>query len=136
MRKKMTEQIDMLFDFAMSRPDGFTYADVEAEYGWDRHHFYEVVRAFRRAWGPEKAALACAPDGPRSMWKYKLSSDPEHIAQWHNNRLADTDARLETIEAVAKSALAALDQRTAPGKRAAKIFKVVSRLREDLAELG
>lgn len=141
---KRAEKIAALWDFAVSHPDGFTWADIRDQpWASDRPGFFSVVRGLRQTLGapkgdngqPDTINLVCTPQGPGDLWKYQLVGTYEAARPWNANRLSDIERRLETIAGVSRSLVAATDGRSSDGRKARIIAKTVGRLVEDLEEL-
>jgi hypothetical protein len=132
---KMADQAGLLYDFAANKPEGFTWADVEREFGWSRPHFFKVVRRLRLDLGADEINLVCTPKDFRGLWLYELVGDYESAAFWASNRIGDMEARLGTIKNVAGSVETATDGRTVEGKIARKIHNTVSYLLVELSDL-
>jgi hypothetical protein len=132
---RRADQVGSLFDFAVSRPDGFTAADVTLEFGWPRNHFFGIARRLRAVLDDDDANLVCTPQGKGRQWLYQLTGDPEEARTWQNNRVRDLEARLATSENVALSLTHATDSRTVSGRKARKIANTLGYLRKELAYL-
>lgn len=127
-----------LFDFAVSRPEGFTNVEAMAELEIKRlSDFNRSARRLRITLGEDdEINLVCDPQGSGEKWLYRLVGNLEEAGPWVANRLRDMEARLETQHGVAKSVVTATDGRSVEGRKARLFAKVYSRLREDLEELN
>lgn len=134
---RSVEKVNELWDFAVSHPDGFTWADAAERFAWakDRPGFFAVVRRLRLTLGGDTINLVCTPQAPGELWLYTLTGTYEAARPWNANRLNDLEKRLETIAHVSKSLVAATDGRTVDGRKARLISKTVGRLVEDLEEM-
>jgi hypothetical protein len=131
--------VDLLFDFAVEHPEGFTYYMVEAKHRWDRSRFFETVRKLRMVCvHDDEITLVCVPQGAREAWLYRLvgvASDPD-ARIWQANRLGDLEARLDTSENVATVLAAQADARTVVGRKARKIANTLGYLKGELQDLS
>ena len=121
-----------LYDFAVSRPEGFTAPEAEDNFGWDHRTFSNAVRTLRLTFADDSINLVCDAQGTREAWLYRLVGTYDEASGWSANALRHAEARLETIEAVAQSVVAATDGRTTDGKRARLIYTTVHFLRDSL----
>jgi hypothetical protein len=128
-------QVDLLFDLAASRPDGFTYKDVNEVLGWDRPYFIKVARYLRLAFAEDKINLVCNPQGKNEPWLYELVGTLDDSRAWTTNRLLDAETRLHTVWSVAKSIVEGTDGRSREGRRARIIARACQRANEDLHDL-
>lgn len=133
---RMAEKISRLFDYAVAHPDGFTRYDVQSDLGWPHKTFLEVSRALRKLFSDDTITLKCEPDGLRKAWRYKLIGAPDELRVWSANRTGDLETRLETMQAMATSMVNASDGRTIEGRKARAIHRYLTRLLEDLSEIG
>ncbi len=135
---KIDDKVTALFDYAVSKPEGFTYVDVKQDIGWGRPEFFQVVRAMRMVWANDTITLPCDPQGVREPWLYRLVGLPEEARDWQLNRLEDCRSRLKTIEAVSLSIVNGTDGRTIEGRMARLIETTARHLGEqlDLMEVG
>lgn len=135
--KKIEIDAGLLYDFAVSKPDGFTYADAVEEFGWDRAYFFAVVREVRLDLAGDSITLPCVPQGHGELWLYTLiGGSDESGKKWQQNRIGDTESRLQTMEAVSSAIARDTDGRSVVGKKARKISRVIGRLIEDLDEIN
>jgi hypothetical protein len=133
---KMAEKMGRLFDFAASRPDGFTYQDVEQEIGWPRAEFIKVARKLRLMLGnDDQINLVCDPQGQREPWKYQLVGTFDQARDWSRNRVDDAESRLSTIRGVLTSVIKAMDGRSRDARRARIMELAIRHAQENLAEL-
>lgn len=121
-----------LYDFAVSRPDGFTAPEARAKFAWDARTFRDALRTLRLTFADDSINLVCDPQGDSQPWLYRLVGTYDEASGWSANALQHAEARLETIEAVAQSVVGATDGRTTDGKRARLIYKTVHFLRDSL----
>lgn len=126
----------LLFDFAVSKPNGFTLEDIEREFSWDRKTFFVAVRQLRTAMqGDDEINLVCNPRGSRQTWLYRLVGNYTDAKPWMSNRMGDMERRLETVQGVASSIKNATDGRSKEGRKARKVLRTVSYLIEELAAI-
>jgi hypothetical protein len=130
------EKAGLLYDLAVSKPEGFTYRDVEDKYGWHRTNFVETVRVLRLMFAGDRITLTCESQGFRKPWLYKLVGTYDDARPWTSNRIGDLETRLETVHAVAETLTNATDGRTTEGRKVRKIERTINRLMEDLAEIA
>ena len=83
----------------------------------------------------EEINVTSTPNGHRRPWLYELTGNLEVARPWLTNRVGDLESRLETIESVANSLANATTRTTVEGKKARRIHRTISRLREDLADI-
>lgn len=126
---------EQLFDYAISKPDGFTRPEacIDLEMTWPE--FNSAVHRLRKILGYDDITLVCDPAGMRQPWTYRLSGELDSGSAWVSNRLRDSEARFTTIENVVKPLVSATDGRTTEGRRARVILRAVTRLREDLSDI-
>ena len=125
-----------LFDFAVTRPDGFTNEEALPVLNLKRiEQFNKAVRRLRLILEDDTIQLVCDPQGSGEDWLYRLVGNLDDAGPWVNNRLRDLNARLETQHAVAKSLVTATDGRTIEGRKARLVAKTLGRLREDLDDV-
>ena len=138
MKKSKTEtRRDLLFDHLMEHEWSTWPTMAEAIGVTSRAEVYQVVRELRLFLADFPSFTVCAtpqPDG--EPWRYSLATNMDQAAPWVENRLGDTESRLETIEAVTRSLVGITDGRSTEGKKSRLIHKVIERLVEDLAELS
>lgn len=130
------EKTDQLFDFAANRREGFTYVDVQEEFGWHRNDFLKVVRALRMMFKSDTITLTCEPQGSHQPWLYKLVGTYDDARLWSANRIGDLESRLETVHAVAETLTKSTDGRSPEGRKVRKIERTIGRLIEDLADIA
>lgn len=130
------DRAGLLFDYAVTHPDGFTNEQASADLDWTLHVFNEAARALRLILGDDTITLVCDPTGPRERWRYRLVGNYTDARGWSSNRLRDMEARLETIQAVAATIVHATDGRKLDGRRARLILAVVGALREQLIAMS
>lgn len=131
--------VDRLFDFAVGRPEGFTYEDACTGLGWERAHFYRVARALRRIFGhDDETTLVCASAGQRRPWVYTLVGTPDDLRArfWQTNRIGDLEARLDTSHNVASSLTMGTDPDSIEGRKARKIRNTLGYLKTELADMN
>lgn len=133
--RKIDEDAGRLYDFAAARPDGFTFDDVHAEFGWERSYFSRVSRRVRIIFAEDEINLVCTPQGKCEKWKYELVGNYAAALPWQANRLGDLESRLETVHAVAASIVKGTDGRSTEGRKAKKIEVGVRHLMEQLDQI-
>ena len=133
---KTTDKVNLLFDYAVRRTEGFTYEDVQRDLHWPRPEFFRIANRLRAVCGDddEKMNLICEPHG-QGPWRYKLIGDFSDAKVWGKNRVVDCKARIMTVLAVLNSVVAATDGRTHDGRQARIMHRALTRLVEDLVEL-
>jgi len=134
-RRKLSETVALLFDFAASKPDGFTLPEASVALDVDERQMPRFVNALRREFAEGDINLVCDPNGKNEKWVYRLVGRPEDAQAWHSNRIGDMESRLETLQSVAHSMVNATDGRSIAGRKARLIDRALSRLIEDLAVL-
>lgn len=130
------EKIQILWDYAVAHPDGFTRYDVERDIGWSNHELSHVARHLRRFLGDDEINLVATPQGRYEAWLYSLTGSVEEAGPWNRNRLLDTESRLTTMHAVSQSLVSSTDGRSLEGRRARVMERSLRRLTEDLADLS
>lgn len=133
---KISTDTILLFDFACDHEqDGFTYAMVEAQYGWNRWYFGKVVRRVRRQLSQSGGySLPCTPAGQKEEWLYKITTEFDDARIWSRWTLSKVEGFIETI-GYNLAPLAEHEKDDLKKLRAKKILKGVNRIREDLAEI-
>jgi hypothetical protein len=134
---KRAERARQLYDYAVGKPEGFTYEEVERDLGWERVRFFGVVRELRLILGDDdEITLPCEPQGPREPWLYRLVGNYDDVRPWVVNRLGDMEARIETLSAVAHTCARVTDARSIEGRKARKVSRTMDYLASELAEIG
>lgn len=127
---------DMLFDYAVRHPAGFTNEDVMADEGWSLREFNDAVRDLRLFLGGfDDINLPCDPTSGRDRWVYRLVGNLDDARGWITNRLGDTESRIRTQQAMMASIVTATDGRTSEGRKARVIETALRHLVEDLDNL-
>lgn len=134
-RKNKNQLVNLAFDFAATKNEGFTIHELaeHLEVTWTVAK--TVIRNLREQLGDDSINVTAEPAGHKEPWTYRLVGNPKDAARWQVNRIRDAETRLGTMENVASSIKNSADLRTKEGRKARLIHKVISRLREDLAEL-
>jgi hypothetical protein len=134
---RMAEKLGRLFDYAVSKPEGFTKDDVMEDLNWDRGTFSHASRALRIMLGSDdEVNLVCTPQGKGQPWLYQLTGQLGDDAKlWISNRLTDCESRVQTVRAITSSIVSATDGRSTDGRRARLMQRSMTRLTEDLAEI-
>lgn len=135
MSQTADDRAGLLFDFAVIHKD-FTNEQAMTTLGWDLSTFNEAARELRLILADDTITLVCDPAGPRERWRYRLVGTHNDARGWSSNRLRDMEARLETIQAVARTMVNATDGRTTDGRKAKLILAVVGALREQLGAMS
>jgi hypothetical protein len=135
MNGRLTEDVEVLFDYAEAHPDGFDIHDVEDDLDWRREHLYAVGRALRLVFADDEINLICEPNGYNKPWLYKLVGTYDDARVWATVRYRDMYSRLETTEAVATSLVNATDGRSIEGRKVRKIARTLSYLRAELVDI-
>ena len=132
-RSRLDEDVGRLFDYLVEHKT-ITYEEAGFEFDWTRRRFLKVGRQFRLIFANDDVTLVCAPDPEdlRGPWVYEISPNTR---VWHTSRVVSIEAQLVTMEAVARSALHALDGRSTLGRWERLTHRYFSRLLEDIAEL-
>lgn len=131
----MDEKVQILWDYAVAHPDGFTRYDVQNDIGWSNSELSDVARHLRQFFADDVITLTATPQGQHEPWIYQLVGTLEAAGPWSRNRLLDTETRLSTIHAVAKSLVHATDGRQRDGKKARVIERTLRHLQENLAAI-
>lgn len=129
------EKIQILWDYALAHPDGFTRYDIADDLGWTNTDLSHIARHLRMFFADDEITLTATPQGKGAAWLYQLVGNVEDAAPWSRNRLMDAETRLQTMHAVAQSLVNATDGRTMEGRRARIMEKALRRLNEDLIDL-
>jgi len=124
-----------LFDFAVKKPKGFVYEDVDSAFGWTKPTFFATVRHLRGRLAEDEINLVCKPRGMCETWLYSLVATREDAKRWNLNRLDDMVARITTFASVAESIVRATSGRTIEGKKARVLHRYALRVIEDLADI-
>lgn len=129
-----------LFDYAVSRPEGFTRDEASRALDITRWTFVRAVRRLRLVLGDDDTINLIAnkpgPEAASAQWVYQLVGSAADALWWSNNRRRDVETRLRTIYAVNHSMVAAAKANTRDGRHARVMEKGLSRLIEDLDELN
>lgn len=135
-RNNMDDKAGQLFDFASGHARGFVFKQVHDKFGWERYTFGRAVRRVRRILRSNSdGTLICTPQGMSEPWRYQLTGNWQEAAPWAHNRIGDVESRLETIEDVTVGVLQVTDGRSADGRKAKLVVKVIRRLREDISDI-
>lgn len=129
---------DMLFDYAVEHPDGFTKADAmnDLEWGSWPKTFNDAVRDLRVMMGDSDSInLIADPQGSGEQWLYRLVGTVDEGREWVTNRVGDVEGRIRTLQAVVASAVSGSDGRSIEGRKARILHRGISRIVEDLDEL-
>jgi hypothetical protein len=129
------DSVGLLFDYAVSKPEGFTYEDVEQDLGWPRERFFSVTRRFRRMFAEDQINLVCEPQEQREPWLYKLVGKYDDARLWATNRVEDLVSRTHTIHSVSRTLTNATDGRSTEGRKARLIERKMRQLIEELGDL-
>jgi hypothetical protein len=133
-RKKLDEDTGRLLDYVVEHKEGLTRTDAAALWGWQQRRFQKIVQHFRMLFANDSPALICErdPNNGRGPWVYRLSLDTR---TWHAERFLNVESQLESMEYVARSALKGLDGRTQLGKWERRVYRDLTRMVEDIADL-
>jgi anaerobic glycerol-3-phosphate dehydrogenase len=130
------DRVNLLFDLLASEPDGLTITDIMTGLDCARRQANTAIHDLRIVLGDSDTInITCDPQGEREKWNYRLVGDLDGNRRWIANRLGDTETRLRTLRAIARSLVSGTDGRTLDGRRARLINKALQRLIEDLDEL-
>jgi hypothetical protein len=133
----MDEHLTALFDYLAASPDGVTINDIADGLDVNLPLARKVVHTFRITYGADdELNLVCEPNGHLQPWLYRLVGTISDAQAWVANRVADAEARLETMAAVLGSAARATDGRSTDGKKARILLRAITRAQEDLAEIA
>lgn len=130
------EKIQILWDYAVSHPDGFTRYDVEQDLEWSNTDLSYAARHLRNFLADDEINLVATPQGKGQAWLYSLTGNVDDAGPWNRNRLLDTETRLTTMHSVSYSLVHSTDGRTLDGRRARVMEKALRRLKEDLDDLS
>lgn len=133
---KTDDLAEALYDYAVSKPDGFTNVDFMAEHGVSLPDFNKAANKLRSILADDTITLICDPAEAKSPWTYRLVGKVDEGSPWVTNRLRDAESRFATMGAVAASLVNATDGRSADGRRARLMLKALTRLKEDLDEVS
>ncbi len=127
------EDAGTLFDFCVEHPEGWVIREAQDALDWSFRRVREAIRALRLILGDDDSLnLTCDPQGSGEQWLYQLVGNLEMGGPWVTNRLQDTEARLETIDAFTRSMVKGTDGRSVEGRKARLIERSVRHLLEDL----
>ena len=130
------KDVELLYDYAQAKPEGFTYKDVARDLGWeDRSRLFRTARYVRLMFANDSINLVCEPQGQREPWRYRLVGTYAEARGWGGNRDRDLKTRVATICAVAKTLVHTTDGRTMEGKRARLVESTLSNLLVQLAAM-
>jgi hypothetical protein len=133
---QVTDNVGELFDYAVSKPNGFTWADVVEDLEWSRPKVNMVIRQLRLVLGGDDINLVAEPSGRYQPWIYRLVGTYGEAREWLDNRIHDMESRLELIHSVASSVTRAADGRSVQGRKARKIERTVGYLLRELADIA
>lgn len=125
-----------LYDYAVDTPDGFTYRQACAKFGWSRKRFRQVVATVRTMLAGDEITLVCESAGACEPWVYRLVGNYEDAEPWLKGRVGDLETRLRTIHNVSLPLVNATDGRTVDGRKARTVERSVRHLLENLADIG
>ena len=134
-RKNWDEIVNLTFDFAVTKTDGFTIHDLADHLEASVETAKNAIRKTRTTLGGGDINITAEPRAHNEPWVYKLAGTYAESRSWVTNRRKDTRTRISTMHAVHAAAAAHEDRRTREGKQAALVTKVLGRLIEDLDEL-
>jgi|SRR5215831_4907818 len=124
-----------LIGYAEKHRRGFTHQQACRDLGWDHQTFRHALPIARRILAAEENNLPCMPDEESKPWKYRLTNIYEQSRWWLVNRFKDTQSRLRSMVAVSHSLMLATDARSLEGREAKAVYRALTRLDEDIAEL-
>jgi len=125
-----------LWDYAVSKPDGFTADECEKALKWEHAIFNIAVHDLRSFLGDtDTVALPCDPQGQGEQWLYHLTGTLDETSGWVTNRIGDAETRIRTIQATMRSIVRATSKATTKGRKARKIEKGLRHLIEDLEDI-
>jgi hypothetical protein len=132
------EREGLLYDYAVEHPDGFVWHEAMDDLGWTHrnYEFQRAVKDVRLTLADDEITLVCDPQGLREPWLYRLVGTYEEGEAFTVNRLNDSEARLETIEAVTAALVNATDGRSLDGRKARLIHNNVQHLRLQIQTLA
>jgi hypothetical protein len=127
-----------LFDYAVTRPEGFTRGEACAALGVSHYTFKRAAHKLRLILADDDTINLIANRPPlwRDQWLYQLVGNTADAMWWSTNRRKDSETRLRTIHAVNRSMVAGTTARTLDGRAARVIDKGLGRLIEDLDDLN
>ena len=124
---------DDLFDLLAAEPDGLTIPEMTEALSVGQTRIQQAIRDLRLFLGEfDSINVINERQGRGEPHRYRLVGTFNESREWVIGRINDTESRLKTLGAVSASLVAATDGRSAEGKRARLISKVVTRLVEDL----
>jgi hypothetical protein len=136
---RISDLSGQIFDFAATRPEGFTRAELNEAIGYHpRCTLDRAIRQLRLILADDDSInlIANKPPIAGGQWVYQLVGTVADATWWSNNRRRDCETRLRTILAVNRSVAAGTAPRTIDGRRARLMDKSLTRLIEDLDELN
>jgi hypothetical protein len=121
-----------LFDYAVSKPGGFTIHEVMAALSWSRGTTDTAIRNLRRNHRHDSITLLMSQGYDESRYSLAGRSD---LSPWATQRLMTAEKNLETLMWVCETAGYGLQAGSTEDKRATLIKTHVGRLLEDLANM-
>lgn len=128
----LDDHVTALFDFAMTRPEGFTRDEACADLEISEGTFRAAMKALRILISDGTTSIPCTPIPDGSQWRYKLVSNRADVEPWAKNRITDAESRLDTMTAIMKPIVAATDGRTKDGRIAREMYLTFRQLKERL----
>lgn len=132
----VTDNVGELFDYAVSKPNGFTWSDATEDLEWSRPKFNLTVRQLRLVLGGDDINLVAEPGGHWEPYIYRLVGTYGEAREWLATRIRDMESRLELVHAVATSVTRAADGRSVQGRKARKIERTVGYLLRELGDMS
>ena len=128
------EHRDAVFTCLTDHPTGITLAGIVAELDMPRPTARTAIRDLRKMFKDDEfTVIVDIIDG---TYFYRFAGALEQAKAHVARRILDTETRVETQVWQMQALVNGTDARTINGKKARKILKALSRLQEDLQELG
>lgn len=137
-RTSRIEKVDQAFDLLVAAPDGLTSRELADALGVSAGIAQRVVHDLRLVLGgTDVMTVVTEIEGlSNEPHTYRLVGSYDEARGWFSGRVGDLEARLTTIEYSAKAIAKSADGRTVEGRKAVKMERTLTYLREELAEIG
>lgn len=122
-----------LYDYAVSKPEGFTCHEAMNKFDWGSDMFQGAVRRLRRYLRNDSLNLVCNSTGRQSV--YQLIGTGKDAEFWAAGRLKTLEKQAETMMYVSESVIAGLQPGTSDFLRAQLMERHIGRLLEDLTSI-
>lgn len=135
MRDSTAARVNRLFDLLADSPEGLTWPEIAEAQDVSGTTARIDIRRLRLVFADDEINVVAVPQGQNEKHRYKLVGNYEDARGWIAGRILDMESRLETVEAVSGSIVNAVDGRTFEGRKARKVNRTITYLREELAEM-